>query len=246
MGHYKSNLRDIEFNLFELLERDRVFGAAPYTDLDLDTAKFILHEVDRLAREDLAESFEEGDRNPPTYDAVNKSVTVTPAFAATYKTWMDAEWWRLRVLPELGGTNAPSSLNWALAEFVQGANPALWTYVGVPTAARVVWKHGTERDRKIAQFAIDNRWGATMVLTEPDAGSDVGAGAPGPSPMRTAPGTSKASNGSSPPLNMTWRTTSCIWCWPARSVSTAPAGRAPRGSAFSWCRSITSTWRPGN
>lgn len=176
MGHYKSNLRDIEFNLFELLERDRVFGAAPYTDLDLDTAKFILHEVDRLAREDLAESFEEGDRNPPTYDAVNKSVTVTPAFAATYKTWMDAEWWRLRVLPELGGTNAPSSLNWALAEFVQGANPALWTYVGVPTAARVVWKHGTERDRKIAQFAIDNRWGATMVLTEPDAGSDVGAG----------------------------------------------------------------------
>ncbi len=46
----------------------------------------------------------------------------------------------------MGGTNAPSSLNWALAEFVQGANPALWTYVGVPTAARVVWKHGTERD----------------------------------------------------------------------------------------------------
>ncbi len=176
MGHYKSNLRDIEFNLFELLERDHVFGVAPYTELDLDTAKFILHEVDRLAREDLAESFEEGDRNPPVYDAATKTVTVTPAFAASYKTWMDAEWWRLRVLPELGGTNAPSSLNWALAEFVQGANPALWTYVGVPTAARVVFKHGTERDRKIAQFAIDNRWGATMLLTEPDAGSDVGAG----------------------------------------------------------------------
>ncbi|OBB26089.1 butyryl-CoA dehydrogenase [Mycolicibacterium peregrinum] len=176
MGHYKSNLRDIEFNLFELLERERIFGVEPYADVDLDTAKFILREVDRLAREDLAESFEEADRNPPVYDAAAKSVTVTPAFAATYKTWMDAEWWRLRVLPELGGTNAPSSLNWALAEFVQGANPALWTYVGVPTAARVVWKHGTERDRKIAQFAIDNRWGATMVLTEPDAGSDVGAG----------------------------------------------------------------------
>ncbi|ORA15701.1 MULTISPECIES: acyl-CoA dehydrogenase [Mycobacterium avium complex (MAC)] len=176
MGHYKSNLRDIEFNLFELLERDKIFGLEPYPDVDLGTAKFILREVDRLAREDLAESFEEGDRNPPLYDAATKSVTVTPAFAATYKTWMDAEWWRLRVPPELGGTNAPSSLNWALAEFVQGANPALWTYVGVPTAARVVWKHGTERDRKIAQFAIDNRWGATMVLTEPDAGSDVGAG----------------------------------------------------------------------
>jgi alkylation response protein AidB-like acyl-CoA dehydrogenase len=89
---------------------------------------------------------------------------------------MDAEWWRLRVLPELGGTNAPSSLNWALGEFVLGANPTLWTYVGFPTATRVVWRHGTERDKKIAQFAAEKQWGATMMLTEPDAGSDVGAG----------------------------------------------------------------------
>ena len=176
MSHYKSNLRDIEFNLFELLGRDRVLGEAPYTELDLDTAKFILREVERLSREDLAESFEEADRNPPVYDASAKTVTVTPAFAAAYKTWMDAEWWRLRVLPELGGSSTPSSLNWALAEFVQGANPALWTYVGIPTAARVIYRHGTERDKRIAQIAVDNRWGATMLLTEPDAGSDVGAG----------------------------------------------------------------------
>ncbi|BBY75345.1 acyl-CoA dehydrogenase [Mycolicibacterium parafortuitum] len=176
MSHYKSNLRDIEFNLFELLGRDRVLGEAPYTELDLDTAKFILREVERLSREDLAESFEEADRNPPVYDASAKTVTVTPAFAAAYKTWMDAEWWLLRVLPELGGSSTPSSLNWALAEFVQGANPALWTYVGIPTAARVIYRHGTERDKRIAQIAVDNRWGATMLLTEPDAGSDVGAG----------------------------------------------------------------------
>ncbi|OBF46844.1 acyl-CoA dehydrogenase [Mycolicibacterium monacense] len=176
MGHYRSNLRDVEFNLFELLERDRLFGAQPYGDIDLDTAKFILREVDRLAREDLAESFEEADRHPPVYDPSTRSVTVTPEFAGAYKTWMDAEWWRLRVLPELGGTDAPNSLNWALAEFVLGANPALWTYVGMPTAARVVWHHGTERDRKIAQIGVEKRWGATMVLTEPDAGSDVGAG----------------------------------------------------------------------
>ncbi|MCV7220315.1 acyl-CoA dehydrogenase [Mycolicibacterium elephantis] len=176
MGHYKSNLRDIEFNLFELLDRARIFGTQPYPDLDLDTAKFILREVDRLAREDLAESFEEADRNPPVYDPQTRTVKVTPAFAATYKTWMEAEWWRLRVLPELGGTAAPSSLNWALAELVQGANPALWTYVGIPTAARVIYRHGTERDKRIAQIAVDNHWGATMLLTEPDAGSDVGAG----------------------------------------------------------------------
>ncbi len=176
MGHYKSNLRDIEFNLFELLERNRVLGRGPYAEIDVDTAKFILREVDRLAREDLAASFAEADCAPPVYDPATKSVTVTPAFVSAYKTWLDAEWWRLRVLPELGGIDAPNSLNWALAEFVLGANPALWTYVGIPTAARVIWRHGTERDRKFAKFAVDNRWGATMLLTEPDAGSDVGAG----------------------------------------------------------------------
>ncbi|MFI7195511.1 acyl-CoA dehydrogenase [Nocardia nova] len=176
MGHYKSNLRDVEFNLFELLERDRVLGTGPFEEVDVDTAKIALREVDRLAREDLAESFEEADRHPPVFDAAAHTVAIPPAYTAMYKTWMDAEWWRLRVLPELGGTNAPSSLNWALAEFVLGANPTLWTYVGFPTATRVVYRNGTERDKRIAQIAAEKQWGATMMLTEPDAGSDVGAG----------------------------------------------------------------------
>lgn len=176
MGHYKSNLRDVEFNLFELLERDRVLGTGPFEEVDVDTAKMALREVDRLAREDLAESFEEADRNPPVFDPVAHTVAVPPAYATMYKTWLDAQWWRLRVLPELGGTNAPSSLNWALGEFVLGANPTLWTYVGFPTATRVVYRNGTERDKQIAQLAVEKQWGATMMLTEPDAGSDVGAG----------------------------------------------------------------------
>ncbi|MGW5145179.1 acyl-CoA dehydrogenase [Rhodococcus koreensis] len=176
MGHYKSNLRDVEFNLFELLGRDRVLGTEPFEDVDLDTARVALREVDRLAREDLAESFEDSDRSPTVFDPTTHTVTVPPSYTATYKTWMDAEWWRLRVLPELGGTHAPSSLNWALGEFVLGSNPTLWTYVGFPTATRVVWKHGTERDKRIAEIAADKQWGATMMLTESDAGSDVGAG----------------------------------------------------------------------
>ncbi|MGX7724976.1 acyl-CoA dehydrogenase [Rhodococcus pyridinivorans] len=176
MGHYKSNLRDVEFNLFELLGRDRVLGTGPFEEVDPETARIALSEVDRLAREELAASFEDSDRHPTVFDPQTHTVTVPPSYAATYKTWMDAEWWRLRVLPELGGTNAPSSLNWALAEFVLGANPTLWTYVGFPTATRVIWRHGTERDRKIARIAAEKHWGATMMLTEPDAGSDVGAG----------------------------------------------------------------------
>jgi len=60
MTHYKSNLRDLEFNLFEVFGADRTFGQAPYADLDVDTARSILSEVDRLAREELAPSFVPG------------------------------------------------------------------------------------------------------------------------------------------------------------------------------------------
>ncbi|AXT86605.1 acyl-CoA dehydrogenase [Aeromicrobium sp. A1-2] len=176
MSHYKSNLRDVEFNLFELFNRQDILGTAPFEEVDTDTAKSILTEIDRLAREDLAESFEDADRNPPVYDPAAKTVTMNPTFAKSYKTWMDAEWWRLQIPEELGGQVAPASLIWSSAEFVLGANPPLWMYACGPAFARIVFENGIERDKKIAQFMVDRAWGATMVLTEPDAGSDVGAG----------------------------------------------------------------------
>ena len=86
MSHYKSNLRDIEFNLFELLGRDEVLGKGIFEELDVDTAKSVLGEIDRLSREDFAESFDDADRNPPVYDPAAKTVTMNPAFAKSYKT----------------------------------------------------------------------------------------------------------------------------------------------------------------
>ncbi|MEV7397793.1 acyl-CoA dehydrogenase [Aeromicrobium sp. NPDC092404] len=176
MSHYKSNLRDVEFNMFELFNRQDILGTGPFEEVDTDTAKSILAEIDRIAREDLAASFEDADRNPPVYDPAAKTVTMNPAFAKSYKTWMDAEWWRLQIPEELGGQVAPASLIWGTAEFVLGANPPIWMYACGPAFARIVFENGIERDKKIAQHMVDKLWGATMVLTEPDAGSDVGAG----------------------------------------------------------------------
>ena len=79
-------------------------------------------------------------------------------------------------MAELGGTPAPSSFNWALGELVLGANPAIWMYGAGPMFAGIVHRNGNDRDKKIAQLIVDNGWLTTMVLTEPDAGSDVGAG----------------------------------------------------------------------
>ena len=176
MGHYKSNLRDIEFNLFEVLGTDQVLGTGPFADIDVATAREILAEVDRLAREDLAASFEESDRTPPVFDPETHTAPVPEAFRKSYRAWMDAEYWRLGTLAELGGTPAPSSFEWAVGEMVLGANPAVWMYGAGPMFAGVIHRNGNERDKKIAQHIVDNGWLTTMVLTEPDAGSDVGAG----------------------------------------------------------------------
>ena len=73
MGHYKSNLRDIEFNLFEVLRRQEILGTDAYPDLDEETVRDILGEVDRLASGPLAESFADGDRHPPVFDPATDS-----------------------------------------------------------------------------------------------------------------------------------------------------------------------------
>ncbi|WP_427887582.1 acyl-CoA dehydrogenase [Kribbella sp. GL6] len=176
MSHYKSNLRDIEFNLLEVLGRGDVLGQGPYAEMDVDTAREVLAEVDRLAKHELAESFAEADRNPPVFDPEAHEVRMPEAFKKSYHAYMDAEWFKLELPAELGGQPTPPSLRWAAAELVLGANPPVHMYAAGPNFAHVLWRNGTERDQKIAHHIIERGWGATMVLTEPDAGSDVGAG----------------------------------------------------------------------
>jgi hypothetical protein len=176
VSHYKSNLRDIEFNLFEVLGRDEVLGTGPFGEVDSDTAREILAEVDRMAREELAASYEDSDRNPPVFDPETSTAPIPESFKKSYQAWMDSEFWRLQINEELGGTPAPSSLVWALGELVLGSNAPVWMYGAGAPFAGVVHRNGNERDKRIAEIMVERQWGATMVLTEPDAGSDVGAG----------------------------------------------------------------------
>ncbi|WP_433179461.1 acyl-CoA dehydrogenase [Actinoallomurus sp. CA-150999] len=177
MGHYKSNLRDIEFNLFEVLGRQEILGTGPFGEVDEATARSVLDEVNRLATGVLAESFEDADRHPPVFDPETNTVTMPESFKKSFRAYFnDAEWWRLELPTDLGGMNAPRSLHWAVAELVLGANPAIWMFSSGPSFAWLLWKIGTPEQKKLAQIAIEKHWGSTMVLTEPDAGSDVGAG----------------------------------------------------------------------
>jgi len=176
MGHYKSNLRDIEFNLFEMLRRQDVLGREPFPEVDEETARGILDEVSRLATGPVAESFAEADRHPPVFDPASHSVQMPEAFKRSYQAFVDAEWFRLELPAELGGTSVPRTLAWSVAELILGANPAVWMYATMGSFSRALWELGTAEQRSVAEHAVANRWTYTMVLTEPDAGSDVGAG----------------------------------------------------------------------
>ncbi|WP_431968220.1 acyl-CoA dehydrogenase [Nocardia sp. bgisy134] len=176
MGHYKSNVRDLEFNLFEVLGLGSLLDAGAYGDLDSDTVKEMLNEVRRLAEGPLAESFVEGDRNPPTFDPETHVVTLPEAFKKSYRALEEGEWMKVGVREELGGLGAPASVVWALSEMILGANPPAQMYGAGPGFAQVFYNNGTDEQKKWAQIIAERNWGATMVLTEPDAGSDVGAG----------------------------------------------------------------------
>ncbi|MFJ7628547.1 acyl-CoA dehydrogenase [Streptomyces sp. NPDC097595] len=176
MGHYKSNLRDIEFNLFEVLGRDKLYGTGPFTEMDVDTAKSILEEVARLAENELADSYADADRNPPVFDPETNTAPVPDTFKKSYQAFMDSEYWRLGLPEEIGGTTSPRSLIWGYAELLLGSNPAVWMYSSGPAFAGILFDEGNEAQKKVAEIAVEKQWGSTMVLTEPDAGSDVGAG----------------------------------------------------------------------
>jgi len=176
MSHYKSNLRDIEFNLFEVFHAQERMGTGPYAEIDPDTARDILEEVERLAVGPLAASFVDADRHPPVYDPATCTVTMPDSFKASYKALMDSGFWNLDLPRHLGGHHAPPSLRWAASELMLGANPPAFMFMSGPGFAAILDHLGNEDQKRTAQIMIDRQWGATMVLTEPDAGSDVGAG----------------------------------------------------------------------
>ncbi|MFI6044527.1 acyl-CoA dehydrogenase [Nocardia sp. NPDC051321] len=177
MSHYRGNVRDLEFNLFEVLGLGPILGANAFGDLGVDAVEEILAEVNRLAEGPLGESFADADRNPPVFDPATHGVTLPESFKKSFRTLRDGGWGRLFVAKELGGIEVPRVVMWAVAELILGAQPAAFFYEMAGTAfANIFYDNATAEQRGWARIVAEQGWGATMVLTEPDAGSDVGAG----------------------------------------------------------------------
>jgi len=175
MGHYRSNLRDVEFNLFELFATQEHYGRAPFEPMDLGTARQVLRGVERLAAGEFADAFVEGDRVPLTLS--EGEVTVPAGINRALDAYFGGEWQRLQLPDHLGGYGAPPTLTWACSAMLAGANAAALMYTAGPFFAAVADRLVTaqQRQRWVVPM-VERHWGGTMVLTEPDAGSDVGAG----------------------------------------------------------------------
>ena len=176
MSHYIANVRDLEFNIFEVLDVGAVLGAGQYSDLDADTVRTILSEAARFAEGPVAETFAFADRNPPVFDPDTHTISVPPELAKTVQAIREAGWWRLSLDEETGGTLAPAPLAWAVNEMIFCANPSANFFSLGPLMAQALYMEGNEEQRRWAAEGVERGWAATMVLTEPDAGSDVGAG----------------------------------------------------------------------
>jgi len=176
LGHYVANVRDLEFNLFEVLEVGAVLGTGRYSDLDEETVRTILSEAARLAEGPIAESFAFADRNPPVFDPAAHTISVAPELAKTVQAIREAGWWRLGLAEEIGGMAAPPPLAWGVTEMLFCANPSAAFFNMGPFMAQALYVEGTDEQRRWAAEGVERGWQATMVLTEPDAGSDVGAG----------------------------------------------------------------------
>lgn len=175
MSHYRSNVRDIEFNLFELLRVQEHMGVGRFGQMDEASARTLLREANRMAVDVFADSFSEGDQTPLRLE--NGELHLPAGTKRSIDAYFDGEWHRL-ILPErLGGMGIPKSLVWAVSSLFLGANPAALCYTSAPTWAALLDPVVTDEQRKrFLVPMVERRWGATMVLTEADAGSDVGAG----------------------------------------------------------------------
>lgn len=176
--HYKPNVRDIQFNLFEFLKiQDTSLGKKPFGDIDEVTARQTLESMLPICTGALADGFVEGDRIPLGFDPKTGTVTMSPLMKKAYHSYFENGFHLLELPTHLGGMGAPPTLGWGSFELVIGANPAIaFAFLG-NVLARVIDNLATDAQKKrFIPPMVEKHWGGTMVLTEPDAGSDVGAG----------------------------------------------------------------------
>jgi alkylation response protein AidB-like acyl-CoA dehydrogenase len=174
-NRYKTDLRELQFLLFEQFGMRDILGKEPYAAWGEDEVRMVLDQVYEFATKELGPLNSVGDREGCKIE--NGHVIVPTGFKGAWKKLYEAGWRQLSGSEEYGGQGAPRTLQVLVEEMFSGANCAFMMYPGLALGAAELLEHcATPEQRKLfctQMFA--GKWGGTMCLTEPHAGSDVGA-----------------------------------------------------------------------
>ena len=174
MAQVIADRRDVDFVLHEQLNVGALSEHEKYAEFNKKTVDLIISEARNLAIKEILPTFKEGDEQGCRLE--NGQVFVPESFKRAYDLFVEGEWVAMPEDPEYGGQGMPRTVALAAGDYFNGANYAFMMYPGLTHgAALLVEAFGTERQKKrFLKNMFTGKWTGTMLLTEPEAGSDVG------------------------------------------------------------------------
>lgn len=174
MGNLLVNMRDQQFVLFEQLNLEKIFASEKYGDYTKEDIKMIIDEAEKMAVNEIFPTLKEGEVGCELKDG---QVHVPKCFHEPWKKFTEAGWISPMDSPDVGGQGLPHTAGWAIQELMASANYAFGMYGGLTHgAANMINHYGTEEQKNKYMYKMfTGEWAGTMCLTEPGAGSDVGA-----------------------------------------------------------------------
>jgi len=170
--------RDVRFVLFEQLELDKFCKKYPvYNDFDHDTLDSTLDLAEKLAVEKIWPTYKDGDREGCTFVPATKEVKIPKCYKPALDAYYETGFIAAMEDPEIGGMGMPACMYMSVAEMISAANYNIMMYPGLSHGCMgMIHTFGTPEQKEMyIPKLISGEWGGTMCLTEPDAGSDVGA-----------------------------------------------------------------------
>jgi len=175
MAQVIADRRDIEFTLYEQMQAESLLGYDNYSDLNRKMFDMIISEARSFSIKELLPTYAEGDKIGLTFE--KGQVKVPESFHRPHKLLIENEWTSLTEDPEVGGQGLPHIIDLAASEYIVGGNYALMNYARMGHGTgKMVELFGTEEQKNLfLEKLYTGVWGGTMLLTESNAGSDVGA-----------------------------------------------------------------------
>ena len=175
MAQQIADRRDVDFVLHEMLQVEQLSKHEKFADFNKKTVDLVISEARNLAIKEILPSREIGDREGAKFD--KGRVTVPESFHRAYELFKEGEWLAMPEDPEWGGQGMPRSVALAANDYLVGANFAFMMYPGLTHGAgKLVETFGTDKQKELfLKKMYTGEWAGTMLLTEPEAGSDVGA-----------------------------------------------------------------------